>query len=545
MELFPALWYNKCMKNDMNSTTKNTESITISRAEYDSMKQEIEQLGSINNWLREQLENLKKNHFGAKRETASDEVIGQMMLFDEPEVYAYLEEITNRRTAVAEHERILKKERVFLLDKLPPNAEVQVEVHELNEEERKCPVCGSKMEEIGKEVVRSLEIIPAKFVVHEDRYMTYACKNCAGEETETEIGKTQILKTPRVPSVYPGSNCSPAAAAYLMTQKYVMGSPLYRMELDFSRNGYPLSRQTMSNWMIHCSETWLAPLYEELHRRILTEDIIHADETELQVLHEPGRKAKTKSYMWLYRTGKYAEHPIILYEYQPGRDSCFPTNFLKGFNGYLQTDGYSGYDNLDVIHVGCMAHLKRKFHEAVTALPNGKKAGTAVEGEAYCERLFQLESAFADLSPEERKQKRQELARPVLDEFFAWGSSRAAAKKSKLGEALTYLHNNSRQLSEYLDDGRLEISNNLAERSIKPFVIDRKNFLFANTPKGATSGAVTFSLIQTAIANGLDPYRYLRYIFAEAPKMAAVGEDWISAMLPENVPASCVAGQMS
>jgi DNA repair exonuclease SbcCD ATPase subunit len=147
------------MRNDMNSTTKNTESITISRAEYDSMKQEIEQLGSINNWLREQLENLKKNHFGSKRETASDEVIGQMMLFDEPEVYAYLEEITNRRTAVAEHERILKKERVFLLDKLPPNAEVQVEVHELNEEERKCPVCGSKMEEIGKEVVRSLEII--------------------------------------------------------------------------------------------------------------------------------------------------------------------------------------------------------------------------------------------------------------------------------------------------------------------------------------------------------------------------------------------------
>jgi transposase len=543
VELFSALWYNRCMKNDMNSTTGNTESITISRAEYDSMKQEIEQLAGINNWLREQLENLKKAQFGSKREAASDEVIGQMMLFDEPEVYAYLEEFRNRKTTVAEHERVLKKERVLLLDKLPLNAEVEVEVHALSEEERKCPVCGSEMKEIGKEVVRSLEIIPAKFIVHEDHYMTYACKNCTGEETEAEIGKTQILKTPRIPSVYPGSNCSPAAAAYLMTQKYVMGSPLYRMEMDFNRSGYPLSRQTMSNWMLHCSEVWLEPLYEELHRRLLLESIIHADETELQVLHEPGRKARTKSYMWLYRTGKYAEHPIILYEYQPGRGNCYPASFLKGFNGYLQTDGYSGYDNLDVIHVGCMAHLKRKFHEAVTALPNGKKAGAAVEGEAYCERLFQLESAFADLSPEEKKQKRQELAKPVLDEFLAWGSSRTAAKKSKLGEALTYLHNNSRQLSEYLNNGRLEISNNLAERSIKPFVIDRKNFLFANTPKGAASGAVTFSLIQTAIDNGLDPYRYLRYVFTEAPKMAAAGENWVSALLPENAPVSCMAGQ--
>ena len=189
-----------------------------------------------------------------------------------------------------------------------------------------------------------------------------------------------------------------------------------------------------------------------------------------------------------------------------------------------------------------MAHLKRKFHDAVTALPNGKKAGSAVEGEAYCTKLFHLEDTFAELSPEERKQKRQELSKPILDEFLSWGSTRSAAKKSKLGTALTYLHNKGKELSEYLNDGRLEISNNLAERSIKPFVIDRKNFLFANTPKGATSGAVTFSLIQTAIANNLDPYRYLKFIFTEAPKMAAAGENWVSAMLPDNAPNSCMAG---
>ena len=189
-----------------------------------------------------------------------------------------------------------------------------------------------------------------------------------------------------------------------------------------------------------------------------------------------------------------------------------------------------------------MAHLKRKFHDAVTALPNGKKSGSAVEGEAYCEKLFQLERTFANLSPEERRLRRQELARPILDEFLSWGSTRNASSKSKLGEALTYLHNNGKELSEYLNDGRLEISNNLAERSIKPFVIDRKNFLFANTPKGATASAVMFSIIQTAIANDLDPYRYLVYIFDKAPKMEARKEDWITAVLPENAPDFCKAG---
>lgn len=546
MAFYPAFWYNKSMKNDTAPITGTTESMTISRAEYEKLKSleaENAKLAARNRWLEEQLAVLNRNHFGSKHETASDEVIGQMMLFDEAETYAYLEEIRQQTATVAEHKRAVKTEKIFLLEKLPENTEVETELHELSEEERVCSVCGRVMEPVGTEVVRTLKIIPAKIVVHEDRYMNYACGNCGGEDTETDIGKTQFAKTPRVPMVYPGSNCSPEAAAYLMTQKYVMGSPLYRMEQDFGRRGVDLSRQTMSNWMIHCAETWLKPLYDELHRRLLCEEIINADETELQVLREPGRKAQTKSYMWLYRTGKYAEHPMILYEYRPGRDSSCPARFLKGFKGYLQTDGYGGYDAVeDVIHVGCMAHLRRKFHDAVTALPGGKKTGSAVEGEAYCERLFLLERSFEDLSPEDRRRKRLELSKPVLDEFFAWGATRAAAKKSKLGIALTYLRNNTAQLSAYLEDGRLEISNNLAERSIKPFVIDRKNFLFANTPRGAEASAVTFSVIQTAIANGLDPFRYLVLIFTEAPKLAVADENWVRAVLPEFAPESCRNG---
>ena len=532
------------MENNRDDLKRTTETVTIPCAEYENLKQQNEWLEGRVRWLEEQLKVLSKNHFGSKHESPSDDVIGQMsLLFDEPEFYAHLEKIKKQTIKVSEHERTVKQEKVFVLDNLPKDAKVEEEVHELSEEERTCPVCGSVMEPVGQEEVCTLKIIPAQIIVRKDIYINYKCTECDGADTEEEIGKIQFLKTPHIPMVYPGSYCSPEALAFLMVQKYVMGSPLYRMEHDFIRRGLNLSRQTMSNWMIYGANLWLMPLYERLHQLLLASAIINADETELQVLREPGRKAQTKSYMWLYRTGSCEDRVILLFEYQPGRGSQYPQGFLKGFTGYLQTDGYVGYSVLkDVTHVGCMAHLKRKFHDAVTALPNGKKTGSAVEGEAYCEKLFQLERTFEGLTPEERKQKRQELSKPILEEFFAWGVTRKAAQKSKLGEALTYLNNNRRELSEYLNDGRLEISNNIAERAIKMFVIDRKNFLFANTPRGATASAVTFSIIQTAIANGLDPYRYLVYIFTQAPIMAANDEDWVTAMLPENVPDSCKAG---
>ena len=238
------------------------------------------------------------------------------MLFDEPELYAHLEEIEQESVAAPEKTSAEKKKKqAFILDKLPENAEVKVATHQLSEAERICPVCGAVMQPVGEEAVRTLEIIPAKFVVHEDHYESYKCTNCTGKDSEEEVGKTQFAKTPHIPMVYPGSYCSASLAAFLMVQKYIMGSPLYRLEMDFMRSGIELSRQTMSNWMIHCAETWLIPLYEKLHQLLLQAEIINADETELQVLREPGRKAQTKSYMWLYRTGSYAENQIILYEY--------------------------------------------------------------------------------------------------------------------------------------------------------------------------------------------------------------------------------------
>ena len=214
--------------------------------------------------------------------------------------------------------------------------------------------------------------------------------------------------------------------------------------------------------------------------------------------------------MWLYRTSGDTDKPIVLYDYQPNRRASNPRNFLNGFHGYLHTDGYSGYHNLpeNITIVGCWAHARRKFDEAVKSLPQNKaKGSSAAQGLAYCTRLFEMEKDLADFSPDDRYVQRLEQEKPVLDAFLALAYVRTAAPKSALRKALTYVKEQWPYLTNYLKDGRLELSNNRAERSIKPFEIDRKNFLFANTPKGAAGGAVIFSIIQTAIENRLDPYK--------------------------------------
>ena len=524
------LWYTYGMENKTASETRNAETVTISRAEYEELKAQ-------NQWLLEQLRVLKSKQFGSSSEKASEEIYGQLsLLFNEPEVYAEgTEKAEEPAVEVRSHTRKRKSGRAR--DILPENVEVVEVEHTLSEEERQCPECGEVMQPIGTEVQEKIQIIPARIILHRDVYVTYACQNCK----ENSIS-TPILQTPKEPALIPGSYASAEAVAHFAVQKFVMGSPLYRQEQEWNRQGVMLSRQTMSNWLIRSSDDWLAPVYEELHRILVQRDLIHADETELQVLHEEGKDARAKSYMWLYRTSGDAEYPIVLYEYAPGRGQEYPKTFLKGFHGYLQTDGYSGYNAVDgAIHVGCWAHARRKFDEALRAVPKGKRSPTAEQGVAYCSQLFKLEEQFKGLSPEERKKQRLEQEKPVLDAMLAWANTRNAAPKSKLGIALNYLKNQWTDLTAYLLDGRIELSNNRAERSIKPFVISRKNFLFANTPGGAQSSAMIFSLIETAKENGLDPYRYLTWLLNEAPRRTEHDPDWASSLIPQNAPPTCRA----
>ncbi len=477
----------------------------------------------------------RHKQFGASSEKSEEPLMDQLsFLFNEAEVFSAAEkEAEENVTVVASHKRHKKHE--YSLDSIPKDMPTKQVEHRLEGEDLVCPQCGDIMTEIGKEVVRTLEIIPAQTVVREDIYYTYACQTCNKEDI-----KTPVVKAPREKNIIPGSFATPEAIAHIMTQKFVMGSPLYRQEQEINRQGIHLSRQTMSNWLLKATEDYLAPVYEQLHKELLTREVLHADETTLQVLHEPGKKPQSESYMWLYRTSGDTEKPVVLYEYQPGRGARHPKEFLTGFKGYLHTDGYSGYHNLpeSITVVGCWAHARRKFDEAVKSLPKGKaKGSSASQGLAYCNLLFEIEQGLAEKTAKERYNERLKQAKPVLDAMLAWANSRTAAPKSALGKAFTYLKEQWPYLTNYLKDGRLEISNNRAERSIKPFVIDRKNFLFANTPKGATGSAVMFSLIQTAIENGLDPYRYLTWLMKTANHADLTDHQTVQNLLPWNAPA--------
>ena len=312
------------------------------------------------------------------------------------------------------------------------------------------------------------------------------------------------------------SLASPSSVAHVMYRKYMQGIPLYRQEKDWERMGILLSRATMANWVIRCAEDYLMPVTDYLRRKLLARDIVHADETPVQVLKEDGKKPQTKSYMWVYRTGNDGKEPIILFDYQPSRSGDNAATYLKDFKGYVHSDGYSGYNKLtEVTRCGCWAHLRRKFVEAI---PPGKetelRGSFAVTGKEYCDKLFAIEDDLKDLSPEDRYTQRLDREKPVLEAFWAWLETVNPIRGSKLAKAVSYAQNQKPFMENYLLDGRCPLSNNAAENAIRPFVTGRKNWLFADTPKGADASATVYSLIETAKANGLDVFSYLQELLA-------------------------------
>ncbi len=302
------------MENEKKLAISNAEMVSVSRAEYESQQAQLTELKLQNQWLLEQLGLAKKRQFGSSSEKLGEELMDQLLLdFNEAEAYAHgTKSATPEQVAVKAHAR--KRQSGSVTDIVPEGTTTEVVEHRLSEEERTCDICGAVMEEIGREVRRSLQMEPARFWIREDVYYTYACRNC-----EEETGEANILKTPKQPALCPGNFASAEAVALIMTQKFVMYSPLYRLEQEFNREGLKLSRQTMANWMLNTSDTWLRPIYDVLHRDLCRETVLHGDETTLQVLKEPGRPSASKSYMWLYRTGGCAESPIILYEYRAAR----------------------------------------------------------------------------------------------------------------------------------------------------------------------------------------------------------------------------------
>ena len=478
---------------------------------HEAQANEIAVLKAEVEWYRQQFGLAQKRLYGSSSEKTP---AGQQeMLFNEVEACA-AEDTDDEQTVSITYTRNKKKKgrREQQLEGLP----VEEINYELTGTDLICPRCGAQMHKMGVDTRHEITVYPARVVLTKHHQAKCSCRDCECNGIESPI-----VTAPMPVPAFKNSLASPSAVAYIMSQKYVEGLPLYRQEQTLRRLGFELSRKTMANWVIMGADL-LEVLLRRMKAILLARDVLAADETPLQVLHEQERKAQQKSYMWLYRSGRDGP-PIAFYEYKETREAQHPRAFLLGFAGYLHVDGYQAYDGLPgVVLVGCWAHARRGFVEALDLLSPMQRQSVdtaANKALAYCNKLFAIERALENATPEERHVARQERSRPVLEAFHA-GLLEMQPKvlpKTSTGKAIQYCLNQWAKLVAFLLDGRLELSNNRAERSIKPFVIGRKNWLFANTPRGANASATVYSIVETAKENGINPLTYLTHLFEQLP----------------------------
>ncbi len=469
--------------------------------------EEIKRLEAENRLLRHSL-------FGSKSEKLSTGDSPQLLLFDMPEPLAEEEEDPDKEITVPSHTR-RKRGRKPLPENLP---RVEV-VHDIPEEEKIC-ACGCTLSRIGEDTSEKLDIIPAKIQVVVHIRPKYACKACEGLGDDSK----SVLIAPVPAQIIPKGLATAGLLAYVLVAKFCDALPFYRQEKQFVRLGIDIPRQSMCNWAMKAADA-CEGIMDLLHKDIRSGPLINADETTVQVLNEPGRSPTQKSYMWVFRGGS-PESPVVIYQYQPSRSGDVAELFLDDYEGVVQTDGYAGYNFLDtrddILHVGCWAHARRKFYEAKKASGNNNnKPGSADKALGMIQQLYRLEKkAKADeLDAAGIKIMRQSDAKPILDKMNTWLTKRKVhvPPKSLLGKAINYSLNQWHQLVNYINNGHAGIDNNVAENAIRPFVIGRKNWLFSGTPAGAKASASIYSLIETAKANNLEPYAYLRYLFEKLP----------------------------
>ena len=507
------------MTDKQNKHTEDTvrireleEKLVEKDAEITRLRQKLERMNEI-------LLNADRARFGQSSEKKTyvlNDGSEQLQLFDEAEaeqnVKAPEPTVDDVQVEVAAHKRAKKR----TIDEKYEGLPVQQVILTMPEDKLKCEQCGGKYVLIGKKVVRrEMILIPQQEYIVEYVTCTYACHDC-----ENKTGYANIIETVAPPPLMKHSLASPSTVADIMTRKYVDGLPLARQEKVWKREGIELSRATMANWVIKCSEDWLKPVYRRMKHHLIEDScVIHADETVVQVLKEPGKAAASESRMWVYATGERSGKQVRIFEYQPDRNGERAARFLKGYDKCLVTDGYAGYNKVSgVTRCGCWAHMRRKWREA---MPKGATTQTsqAAIGYEYCNKLFSLEKKFAELSDVEREKMRQMKAVPLLDAYWSWVEALDVVSGSKLADAVTYAKNQKTSLMAFADHGEVDISNNPAENAIRPFVVGRKNWLFSDTVKGAVASSVVYSLVETAKANGVEPYAYLLRLLSIMPTL--------------------------
>ena len=471
--------------------------------------------------LEEQLRLARLRKFRAR----SEKLPFQGELFDEAELEVSLEDV-EQALAEAEAEPKKPRKRRTKADGFDENLpRIQVRLT-LDEEEK----AGANKTFFSK-VKEELDIVPAQA-----RVIEYWQEKAVFEQ---EDGTQQLACAAR--PVHPLGKClaSVRLLAWILVAKYADALPLYRLEGILKRHGGHISRTTMANWIIRLDDVF-KPLINLLREQQLDGDYLQADETRLQVLKETGKAAQSDKWMWVIRGGP-PDQPVVLYHYDPSRSEEVPLRLLDGFEGVLQTDGYAGYNRVcrenTITRIGCWDHARRKFVEASKATPT-KKKGTKVSKADVAigkiRKLYAIEKRIETLPAEEKTRQRQQLAQPVLDDLKAWleKNSTRVLRDSLTYKAIQYTLNQWDLLTGYCQDGKLHISNVLAENAIRPFAVGRKNWLFADTPRGAKASATVYSLIETAKANGIEPFAYLNHVLQHIGNAKMV-ED-VEALLPWN-----------
>lgn len=507
--------------------------------------------------LQQMLQNLQRMYFGKKSEKIqppSDGAVQLSFFSQEEEAESVPTETESDSVEVSSFCRKRKRTQEEIIASLP------VVVHEcqLADEDLQCPRCGSEnMECIGKELVYTeYERVPAYVVRHDFYANKYACRSCEDgtgacetcEFSGTEQCKTcpdrprtivviaQLPKEVRNPLIK-GSKASPSIMAQIYDDKFEQGIPLNRQEKEWERLGFPLSRQTMTNWALRIDHDYLRPVVTYMLKTATKKsEVLHCDETPDKVIQEKTASGKLKKcQMWVVRTGKDEKTPIVVFNYRTTRAAKEADDILEGYQGYFVADGYSGYNNLGrkATRCGCWAHLRRKFYDSVPD-HNMSLPGAAREGVRYCDKLFRIEERLEKVDPEERKRVRDQESRQVIDEFYTWLDTVQPGTKN-LREAVTFARNQKVYLLRFLEDPHIPITNAAAENAIRPFVVGRKNWLFSVSEAGATATADAYSIAETAKANDLDVKKYFNFILRRLPMAEGnLTDDFIESLMPWN-----------
>ena len=490
-------------------------------ASVDSLAQQVRDYA---NRVIEQMVLARHRQFGV----SSEQLSGQGRLFDEAEALAQSSTEEQDIAPIAPETVAGADKKVVARGKRSPLPAVLARfdvVHDVPAAERTCP-CGTPMVEIGQDVSEQLDIVPMQVRVLRHIRKRYGCP----ESMHAPV------TAPLPPQPLPKSNASADFLSMLLIIKFIDGLPLARFGHVLARHGATVPRQTLARWVIAAARM-LQPLHNLMRDALFDGAFLHIDKTVVQVLKEDGKTPTSTSYMWV-QTGGPPGKPVTIYDYDPSRSGAVPVRLLQGYKGYMMTDGYTAYNELakedGIEHLICWAHARGRFVEAVRVQPKGKR-GRADEAVALIGKLYGIERDHKDGTDEERLMARQQHSVPALAVLHAWMEKNLplVTPKSALGTALAYMQKYWHGLSRYTERGDLPIDNNRVENAIRPFVVGRKSWLFADTAAGAHASAVVYSLVQTAKANGLEPYAWLRRVMRDLPKATTV-ED-VEALLPWNV----------